>query len=499
MISYSVKKQLLVIIAFAVLTFILYYPILNNEFLSDDFDSLYRIVIEKRILFKGLLRPLMDISFSLNYLISGLHTWSYYTFNLILHVINAFLLYRLVLSYPIFKDRRQEMLALISGFLFIIYPFHNEAIVWLTGRLASMASFFALITLNIWLSKMQIRLKFFICLLLYFIGLLAYESIVFLPVVAIILGLERRSVLTRLRNNLLGAVGVIAFLLLIRFVISGTIYGDYGSRLVTSGWDKYVLKAFKTLGRSFFPPSEHTNILTIVFLLFLCFIVWIHFKLFKMYRSKTEITFQYLKIIACFLVSILIPMLFGISTRTSEGDRLLYFPSLFLCPALSLVIMLVAKPILQRICFSVLFTYFIYFLIQNNRQWEKASNAVSQVLQATENSKGKPVYLINIPDELEGAYVFRNGFERSLKLYKIDTSKVFFVNNLTRLEYLKIGGLIPVKKNGEMLMIPPFIQIEDKNDSLLEMKNFKEERSFLINKSKSLIYYWNKSELLQVL
>src|ERR1700680_2747105 len=80
---------------FTVTGFIIYIPVLGNGFLSDDYDSLYRIYIQKRIIFREFLRPMIDISFYFNYLISGLSPRSYYLFNIAVHIINSILVFRL--------------------------------------------------------------------------------------------------------------------------------------------------------------------------------------------------------------------------------------------------------------------------------------------------------------------------------------------------------------------------------------------------------------------
>lgn len=493
---HSFTKSLLVFVALTIVALLIYHPILNNSFLSDDYDSLYRICVEKKILFREFLRPLIDVSFYLNYRISGLDSWSYYAFNLGVHVMNAFLLYRLALSYTLFDANRQQVFALISAFLFLVYPFHNEGVVWLTGRLSSMACFFALVILNVWLSTIQFNLKLLLCLFLYFFGLLAYESILFLPFVIVILNLTGHTSRKYFLRSFLWAIAVIGLLLVIRFLISGAVYGVYGERMVTPGLSHYLAKSLKTLGRSFLPPSENSQMMEIGFIMFIILFAWIHFKLIKRYRLQKELIIKYLIIAGCFFTTMIIPMLFGISTRTSEGDRLLYFPSVFLCLMFSFLIIAVTnKNIFRWIYCLILSSYFVYFLTLNNKQWEKASEATSDILQATMTSGGRSVYLVNIPDELEGAYVFRNGFEKSLVLSQADTSKVFPVGYLTRLDYLKINGIIPVKKDGENITILPATEIINKGGGLVEVRNLKQNQRFLVNKDKSAVYYWNKSNL----
>jgi hypothetical protein len=108
----SLKKPVIVFIGLAATGFFVFSSILDNSFLSDDYDSLYRICIEKRVIVKEFLRPMIDISFYVNYLISGLDSRSYYIFNLIVHILNAFLLYKFSLKYIFLSNSARKYLLL---------------------------------------------------------------------------------------------------------------------------------------------------------------------------------------------------------------------------------------------------------------------------------------------------------------------------------------------------------------------------------------------------
>ncbi len=179
-------RNLPVILLFGVVTFLLYLPVLGNGFLTDDYASLYRLLIEKRVPFHETIRPLIDISFCFNYLISGLHPVSYYIFNLCIHALSCYMVYRVALDLPLFTGRRQTGFALTAGFLFVFYPFHNEGVVWLSGRLSSMAALFGLMAIHFSLTK-KWPWNFLLAAICWFIGLFAYESIIVLPAVVVLL------------------------------------------------------------------------------------------------------------------------------------------------------------------------------------------------------------------------------------------------------------------------------------------------------------------------
>ncbi len=474
-------KEASVFFAIVIVVVLLYFPILQNGFLSDDYDSLFRIIIEKRILFRGFFRPMIDISFLLNYFITGLSPIGYYIFNLVIHIFNGYMLFRFARRFPLFTRQKQEIFALISCLLFLVYPFHNEAVVWLSGRLSSMAFFWAILCLNIYLSNLKLGTKNFLCILCYLAGLLCYESIFLLPAMLLVIDLGKSTAKKSLILQTLIWLGVALLYLLIRFYFSGTIYGDYGDRL-TPGIPliSYFSTVLKVAGRLLLPPYENSRKLMIMFLSLCSLISFLHFYLFKNQQFRNIYLKRYAELLLLLLISLVIPFYFGVSTRTTEGDRLLYFPSCFYCMILSFLIISIFNNSWTRgFAFFVVFALFALFLEKNNRQWIIASGAASDILQSILKSKKESITIINLPDELEGAFVFRNGFRKALRLNNIESSRVIVTNYLNRLDYLKIADTIsPVKERNSWFIYPVTRINEQRLDSM-----------------KMDVYYWNKKSL----
>jgi len=491
------KKSLPLLIFFSAITLLIYWPILNNAFLSDDYDSLYRIIIEKRIIIKEFLRPLIDLSFYLNYSVSGLNSSSYYIFNLAIHILNAYLVYKVSYSYKIFEPSEQHLFALISTFFFLLYPFHSESIVWLTGRLSSIASLFGLLVLNICLNSKINLGKGVLCIILYFAGLLAYESILLLPFILLILIWKRLS-RAEFRFLVISSLLLIIFYLMIRYFLSGAVYGEYGARMFKH--DNITddgLKIFKVLGRTVLPFSENSFLLTLLFVGLVGAFLFLHIKLVK---SKVSILIsRYSSIALAFLVSMFIPVLFGVSTRTSEGDRLLYFPSVFLCMMLAFYLLFFLKQNKERLLTTSLISiYFGVFSFITVSRWETASDLANNILQKAADAKVKQVVYINIPDEIEGAFVFRNGFSKALELYNIDTNNVRVNNYITRLEYLKLDKqLLPIQKDSAIFLPPETIISVNAND-VLKIENTFTQTSVQLNKNNAEIFYWNRLKMVKL-
>jgi hypothetical protein len=220
---------------------------------------------------------------------------------------------------------------------------------------------------------------------------------------------------------------------------------------------------------------------------------------------------KWITLILFALISLLIPIAFGVSTRTSESDRLLYFPSCFVCMFLvAAILRIFRKKIVRLLWIAGISIYFVCFLEINNMRWVKASRAAESILETVRNRGTKNVIMINIPDELEGAFVFRNGLEKALEINKTDTSKVKIMNYLKRTDYLKIvnylkrtdylkaGETIPVQTTDSTLIIYPECQIVQHGDQYIQLRNSQNNSSVNIRKDRNLLYYWNKEAFIRL-
>ncbi|MFH1887286.1 MAG: tetratricopeptide repeat protein [Pseudomonadota bacterium] len=98
-------------------------------------------------------RPLLNLSFAVNYAISGLSVWSYHVFNLLVHLLAALALFGLVrrtLARPPLAHRfgrHADLLALAIALLWAVHPLHTEAVTYITQRAESMMGLFLILTL----------------------------------------------------------------------------------------------------------------------------------------------------------------------------------------------------------------------------------------------------------------------------------------------------------------------------------------------------------------
>jgi tetratricopeptide (TPR) repeat protein len=97
------------------------------------------------------------LSFALNYKINGFHVWGYHAINVAIHLLNAVLVYLLVINTfktPFFDGSRfendtglQSGAAFLAGLLFVAHPIQTSAVTYLWQRITSLATLFYLFSL----------------------------------------------------------------------------------------------------------------------------------------------------------------------------------------------------------------------------------------------------------------------------------------------------------------------------------------------------------------
>ena len=126
----------------AVLACVAYLNTLGHEFVSDDqaqivnrigagdFRSLHTIFTTDHFGgHRGGYRPLVTLSFALNYYVGGMAPLTYHLSNILLHAAVTVLVYRVI--------RRlfgRDFLAVGTAVLFALHPVHTEAVAWVSGR-----------------------------------------------------------------------------------------------------------------------------------------------------------------------------------------------------------------------------------------------------------------------------------------------------------------------------------------------------------------------------
>ncbi|MFM9027110.1 MAG: hypothetical protein ACKOQ6_03850, partial [Bacteroidota bacterium] len=103
-------------------------------------------------------RLIGNLSFAFNYSYNGLNVRGYHFFNLIVHLLNACLVYGLILllfntpelkKHPSFRHRAG--IALFAALIFVVHPLATQSVTYIVQRLASMVTLFYLSTIFFYL------------------------------------------------------------------------------------------------------------------------------------------------------------------------------------------------------------------------------------------------------------------------------------------------------------------------------------------------------------
>lgn len=183
--------NLLVWIIIAI-TGVVYSGCLNNAILNfDDLEyyNMYPEVINlsltsvKKIFTSYYLimyQPLPVLTFAINYAITGMDPVPIHLMNVVMHLINIWLVFKFISELT-----EKKNIALIVAFLFALHPMNVEAVSWMSARSSSMYVLFYLLALRSYVRyhKTNFQTKHLIIAALYFIvSLFSKAQAVTLPV-----------------------------------------------------------------------------------------------------------------------------------------------------------------------------------------------------------------------------------------------------------------------------------------------------------------------------
>ena len=240
--------------------FAVYNPALRGPFLFDDFSLPFYNPLRRTEHFSAwvtTVRPLLMLSYWINYQLSGQQTLWYHIFNVSFHSVNAFLVWRIarnLLTQVKVLDWRREVLSVFAGALFLLHPVQTESVAYVAGRSESLSALFYLLALSIYLSRPPggIGWKRAGAVLLFFgAAVCTKEHTITLPAVLLLTDMfwARENPMQAIRRNwrLYAPISVVA-------VLGGLFVVWVLSRAATAGfhisgvpWDRYLLTQFRVI------------------------------------------------------------------------------------------------------------------------------------------------------------------------------------------------------------------------------------------------------------
>lgn len=167
---------------------LIFWPTLNVGFVSDDylyhaaFSNTFWDFLEKTILVGSggamipeFFRPVGIMSLKLDYSFWGSDPVGFHLTNILLHSLNAVLLFYLAGSFGL-----RRVGAFAAGLFFGLYPLNSEPVSWISGRFDLLATTFILLMLHAWrIGQMRNDLRWMIpSVIMFLLGTLSKENAV---------------------------------------------------------------------------------------------------------------------------------------------------------------------------------------------------------------------------------------------------------------------------------------------------------------------------------
>ena len=209
-------------ILFSLVGLLLYLNSLNSPFHYDDIYYLKENLGIKSLalfwdrfggnisaLFRG--RPILLLTFLINYKLGGLDTLGYHLLNVLIHVSNAFLLYIILRRYlESGTGKGLSNTPLLAAGLFLIHPICTESVTYLSSRSSELSALFVLLSMYCFFrgTEQKIRGAFYLFSVLFFLfGLMTKEAAVVLPALLLLfdyffISKSMRGLQTRLKYHL---------------------------------------------------------------------------------------------------------------------------------------------------------------------------------------------------------------------------------------------------------------------------------------------------------
>lgn len=418
----------------------LYGRALNAGFVADDwsFLALCDAAQSPAVLFEPLvgryLRPFVVLIYCGNFQLFGLWPLPYHVSVVLLHALDTWLLCLLAA-----KLSGRRSIGVLSGCLFVAFAGHSEAVTWIGGVADVILAPFILGALVLiahgleaerparWLVPASVLMP---------LGLLAKETAVVAPVLgaALCVFLASRSPSPRraiLRGAAVLAVPAtaVAIYLLVRTTLFGSPVTAYADLSTSGGMFVSQLRAF--ILRVFLPAYSKLALAWAANLDLLLIAVGLAVCVFLAASRGTARRALIVFTMAAIAISLGPALPLTISLSTTETERVVYIPTAFGALLTVLVVDAMLKSeALQRTFLIVLIAAHALVLQRFNRNWVEAGDAFStsirtfvETARAHDPGPGGHFFILNLTDNVRGAYVFRRGFYEGLHFAAPDLAR----------------------------------------------------------------------------
>lgn len=429
------------------IVFAFYFKTAGAGFVTDEIGWLQTY---SDIGWQGIFNAFGDKSLHYGYHLIGFLLWKSFGLNGIawmfvfvtIHTAVAFL------SFDIFENlfktaevTSAQYIAFAGSLLFAISPYQTEPLVWyacihylVSSFLLLLAFRFLLLYMDNW--RVKYVVVFYVC---FVFALFTLEISFAFPILLLVFLLfwQPQILEWKQRSHLIKIFVVPPFLLLggyflLSSILRGSAVGHYGAAqhlnfsipLLIANLSKYTAKIFLL---SQFTSYDYRSYLYLIFEKEkFCYLIFTGLLIaagtFMFFNKKMKDTYRVIFLLFSFFVIALLPILnlYFSYIVNIEGDRFTYFASAFAYQLVAVASIVIFRKFGLLIIAAMLF-FNAKFLYMNTESW-KNSSAINHSL--TSNFKwfdAPKIYLLNLPDNFKGAYVFRtfapdNSFAETMTL-----------------------------------------------------------------------------------
>jgi len=414
------------LIVYLLLGIALYSRTLGSFFLSDDFPVLQGICERGPLAHwigheAAFLRPLVTLSHFLELAVYGLRPVGFHLTNTVLHSLGAFAVFLLTSSVARVSAGPRVVgrgIAFATGLLFLALGTHPEPVSWISGRADLLAGLLSLVSVLLYVRHLdrderRPRLALGLSLAFYAAALLSKESAGAVLPIVIVLGLflagRRRSRPRSIVPHIAVSIGYVA----VRYLLLGKLVGGYGGGVHTGLSGEALAKLLVYFPSRTLIPALGTvdvggspvplNLLALA-------AVVVALVALSLRRRCCRLTRTELILAAASMLALLPTVGLSVSAWDSQGTRFLYFPSALFAVTLVVALVRVLGNRRAAVVAAVLVIASGVWSWRVNENWREAGSIARSVVSDMRRAgaSGRLVVL-NVPDSVRGAYVFRNG------------------------------------------------------------------------------------------
>jgi len=321
----------------------------------------------------GLYHPITSLSLLLDYQLSNGSPYLFHTTNILLHLINIFLVYKFLSL--LFKNKN---IVFIASFIFAIHSSNVETVVWISSRKDLLYTFFYLCASIYYIKYLYkkrtslylLSLIFFLLSILSKVQAVHFVLITFLIELFISKNISKKNFILRIPFIVLSALFIyINYFIQNTDIVKESIQNSFFEKIIYSGYSifSYIKHLILPYKLSIFYPYPIFNVKIII--ISIITYTSILFTLYYLFKKKIYSLFFGL---AFFTINLLIILNFYTIGESYINDRYFYIPSIGggIIIAFFIEKLKFNNPIYQKITYTVLTTILIILTFYRILLWK---------------------------------------------------------------------------------------------------------------------------------